>query len=100
MIPIDDFKRVCGNTNTKTTFFGSGKHMVVFPVRGGELINFVGYVWDEERERVKGHAGPWNEYLPVEDALADYEGWSSKGHALLKVPLLTSFSFPSNLHSC
>ncbi|KAI5476069.1 salicylate hydroxylase [Pseudohyphozyma bogoriensis] len=86
MIPVEDFRRACPGVNTKTTFFGTGMHIVVFPVRGGELINFVGYVWDEECKRLVGHSGPWGpDYVPIEEALEDYRLWSPQCLELLKV---------------
>lgn len=85
MIPVDDFRKACPGTSWKTTFFGTGKHMVVFPVRGGQMINFVGYVWDADSLRLVGRGGPWCETdVSVEDAVADYAGWSEQCHRLLR----------------
>jgi len=49
---------------------GPGAHVIHYPLRGGELINFVGIVekddWQVESWAVQGR---------VEDCLADFEGW-------------------------
>jgi hypothetical protein len=57
----------------------------IFPVRGGELVNFVGYTSDEHCKLLKGHSGPWKELRPIEDVLADYEGWSEKCLNIVRV---------------
>ncbi len=49
---------------------GPGAHVIHYPLRGGELINFVGIVekddWQVESWAVQGR---------VEDCLADFKGW-------------------------
>ncbi len=35
-------------------WLGAGKHFLVFPVRGGELINYVGFVTTDEQTRSRG----------------------------------------------
>ncbi|KAL8286492.1 hypothetical protein RQP46_004509 [Phenoliferia psychrophenolica] len=84
MIDAKEFARACPGVGTKTTYFGRGRHIVTFPVRKGELINFVGYVWDEDEKELEGRSGPWSEILPIEKALEDFKGFSDKCLSIIK----------------
>ena len=57
---------------------GPGKHAVVYYLRGGELVNFVGCVtdpnWTDDSWTIKGD---WN------DLRADYEGWNDEILAII-----------------
>lgn len=53
-----------------TNWVGPGAHVITYPVRRGELINFVGVV-----ERGDWTHESWNSRGRVEDCLRDFQGW-------------------------
>ncbi|KUL27829.1 FAD-dependent monooxygenase [Actinoplanes awajinensis] len=53
-----------------TFFLGPGRHLVAYPVRGGELINFVAYVPDPEWTLES-----WSAKCPPAEAAAAFDGW-------------------------
>ncbi|HSX93310.1 MAG TPA: FAD-dependent monooxygenase [Hydrogenophaga sp.] len=53
-----------------TNWVGPGAHVITYPVRRGELINFVGVV-----ERGDWTHESWNSRGRIEDCLKDFEGW-------------------------
>lgn len=57
--------------HTMDVYCGPGAHAVVYYLRGGELVNFVGLVrhpgWNQEG---------WTIKCPWEDLKADFEGWN------------------------
>ncbi len=57
-------------TNTVDIWVGPNRHAVVYPVRGGELVNFVGAVEDENWKE-----DSWTVRQPWEDLRADFVGW-------------------------
>jgi len=57
---------------------GGGKHLLAFPVRGGELINFVGFVAADERKR-ESWSAPGD---PVALA-AEFADWNPQARRLL-----------------
>ncbi|GAA2364292.1 FAD-dependent monooxygenase [Dactylosporangium salmoneum] len=69
LVPID---KVPGGDKFGLTFFlGPNRHLVVYPVRGGELINFVAYVPDPEWTLES-----WSSKCEPADAVAAFEGWN------------------------
>lgn len=50
---------------------GPNGHIILYPVRRGELMNFVGHV-----ERDDWQIESWTEVGTVEECLADFPGWS------------------------
>lgn len=61
----DDARRPVG-----TNWIGVGGHVVTYPLRGGDIYNFVGVV--------EGRDWPiesWNERGTHDECLADFEGW-------------------------
>lgn len=61
-------------------WMGDGKHFLTYPVRSGELINYVGFVPSDERvkESWSAHGDP--------DALrADFAGWDPRVEGLLDI---------------
>jgi len=56
---------------TSCAWFGRGKHAVTYPLRGGELVNFVGVV-----ERPEPFAEGWKERGSVAQLQADFKGWA------------------------
>lgn len=76
LTPVD---KVPGGDRFGLTFFlGPGRHLVAYPVRGGELINFVAYVPDPEWTLES-----WSARCAPEEAVAAFEGWSPTVTALL-----------------
>lgn len=68
LTPVD---KVPGGDRFGLTFFlGPGRHLVAYPVRGGELINFVAYVPDPEWTLES-----WSARCAPEEAVAAFEGW-------------------------
>src|SRR5690606_4998246 len=53
-----------------TNWVGPGAHVITYPVRRGELINFVGVV-----ERGDWTHESWNSQGRIEDCLRDFRGW-------------------------
>lgn len=58
---------------------GDGRHCVTYPLRGGELINFVGLV---ERNEPEGES--WDTVGDRADALSDFAGWAPPVRAILE----------------
>ena len=55
---------------TSCAWFGRGKHAVTYPLRGGELVNVVGVV--EQNEPL---SEGWRERGDPKQAQADFQGW-------------------------
>jgi salicylate hydroxylase len=53
-----------------TNWVGPGAHVITYPVRNGELINFVGIV-----ERAAWQKESWTEQGTVDECRADFNGW-------------------------
>jgi salicylate hydroxylase len=53
-----------------TNWVGPGAHVITYPLRGGQLINFVGIV-----EREAWQKESWTEQGTVEECLGDFTGW-------------------------
>ncbi|MEV8513728.1 FAD-dependent monooxygenase [Dactylosporangium sp. NPDC051484] len=69
VVPVD---KVPGGDEFGLTFFlGPGRHLVAYPVRGGELINFVAYVPDPEWTLESWSAG-----CEPAEAVAAFAGWN------------------------
>ncbi len=60
------------------TWIGPGGHVVHYPLRRGELVNFVSVV-----ERDDWQVESWSVQGSVEECLADYPGWHPDVHALI-----------------
>jgi len=58
-------------STTSCAWFGRGKHAVTYPLRGGELVNFVGVV-----EREKPLAEGWKARGELSQVQADFANWS------------------------
>ena len=54
-----------------TNWVGPGAHVIHYPLRRGELINFVGIV-----ERSDWQVESWNEIGTVDECLNDFKGWN------------------------
>jgi salicylate hydroxylase len=60
-----------GDTFGLTFFLGPNRHLVAYPVRGGELINFVAYVPDPDWALES-----WSARSTPAEAAAAFEGWT------------------------
>jgi salicylate hydroxylase len=62
-----------------TNWVGPGAHVVQYPLRRGELMNFVGAIegnrWDIES---------WSEKGDTQECLEDFKGWHEDIHTLIK----------------
>jgi salicylate hydroxylase len=69
LVPAD---KVPGGDKMGLTFMlGPNRHLVIYPVRGGELINFVAYVPDPEWTLES-----WSAKSEPSEALAAFAGWN------------------------
>jgi salicylate hydroxylase len=62
-----------------TNWIGPGGHCVHYPVKSGELLNFIGI-----RETDQWLAESWTQRGTVEDCLATFEGWHQDVQTLIK----------------
>jgi salicylate hydroxylase len=62
-----------------TNWVGPGAHVVHYPVRRGELLNFVGIV-----ERSDWQVESWTTQGTVEECAADFAGWNEEVHAIIR----------------
>ncbi|WP_076858393.1 FAD-dependent monooxygenase [Bradyrhizobium mercantei] len=62
-----------------TNWVGPGRHVVTYPLRCGELINFVGVV-----ERDAWETESWTARGDRADCAADFAGWHEDVHALIE----------------
>ena len=61
------------------TWIGPGGHVVHYPLRRGELVNYVSVV-----ERSDWRVESWSAQGSVEECLADYPGWHADVQALIR----------------
>jgi salicylate hydroxylase len=59
-------------------WLGAGKHFLVFPVRGGELINYVGFVTTDEATKES-----WSQPGDPADLARAFEGWDPMVGAII-----------------
>ncbi len=62
-----------------TNWIGPGAHVVHYPVRGGELMNFVGAV-----ERSDWRVESWSARGTVAECANDFRGWHEDVHLLIR----------------
>jgi len=62
-----------------TNWVGPGGHVVMYPLRRGEILNFVGIV---ERDDWKGES--WTDAGTREECAADFKGWHSDIHEIIQ----------------
>lgn len=78
VIPVDrldpDIVRQVG-----TNWVGPGRHVIHYPLRGGQLMNFVGIV-----ETDRWVAESWTQRGSHAECHADFEGWHPVIHALIR----------------
>jgi salicylate hydroxylase len=62
-----------------TNWVGPGGHVIHYPLRGGELMNFVGFV-----EREEWVAESWNVQGSIDECLHDFAGWNDDVQSLIR----------------
>jgi salicylate hydroxylase len=62
-----------------TNWVGPGAHVITYPVRRGELLNFVGIV---ERDDWKGES--WTDAGTTGECAADFPGWHADVHEVIR----------------
>lgn len=62
-----------------STWIGPGGHAVNYPLRGGELMNFIGTVHRDDWQ-----IESWNIEGDVEECVRDYAGWHPDVHAMIR----------------
>jgi salicylate hydroxylase len=60
-------------------WMGDGKHFMVFPVRSGQLVNYVGFVPTQDRT-----VESWSAVGDRDELAASFEGWDPRVTALLE----------------
>lgn len=66
-------------TPVGTNWIGPGGHVIHYPLRRGELVNFVGIV-----ERDDWKVESWTAAGTVDECLKDFAGWNEDVHALIR----------------
>jgi len=64
--------------NVGTNWIGPGAHVIHYPLRNGELMNFVGIV-----ERTDWQVESWTERGSVQECLKDFERWHDDVQSLI-----------------
>ena len=67
------------NRPVGTNWVGPGRHVVHYPVHGGERMNFVGIV-----ERGDWRVESWTAKGTTEECAADFAGWHEDVHAMIR----------------
>jgi salicylate hydroxylase len=65
--------------NVGTNWVGPGGHVITYPVRRGELLNFVGIV-----ERESWPVESWTERGTVQECLDCFVGWNAEIHTVIR----------------
>lgn len=65
--------------NLGTNWIGPGAHVIHYPLRNGEMINFVGIV-----ERSDWQVESWTERGDVNECLSDFKGWHEDVQHLIR----------------
>jgi len=65
--------------NVGTNWIGPGAHVIHYPLRNGELMNFVGIV-----ERTDWQVESWTERGSIEECLKDFTHWHDDVQALIQ----------------
>jgi salicylate hydroxylase len=62
-----------------TNWVGPGAHVIHYPLRGGQLMNFVGIV-----ERDDWQVESWTETGTIEECARDFAGWNEDVHEIIR----------------
>jgi len=65
--------------NAGTNWVGPGGHVVHYPVRSGELMNFAGF-----RERDDWRVESWTVQGTIDECADDFRGWHDDIHAIIR----------------
>ncbi|CAD6576317.1 MAG: hypothetical protein CYPHOPRED_005971 [Cyphobasidiales sp. Tagirdzhanova-0007] len=72
------------STKYPQMLIGLDRHILTFPVKGGAMMNLVGFVRDPDRKKINGQTAPWQEERPHEEMLQDFDGFSGPVRKLIK----------------
>ena len=78
--------------NVATNWIGPGRHVIHYPLRRGELMNFVGIV-----ERDDWQVESWTERGTTEELSADFVGWHGDVQAMIQ-EIGTPYKWALKLH--
>lgn len=67
------------NANLGTNWVGPGAHVIHYPLRDGQLVNFVGII-----ERDDWQVESWNERGSVDECLNDFKDWHEDVQSLIR----------------
>src|SRR5947209_5178199 len=67
-----------GPTGAMRNWLGPGKHFLVYPVRAGELINYVGFVPTDEKMKES-----WSAPGDPRALAAEFAGWDPRIEAII-----------------
>ncbi|KAJ3748446.1 hypothetical protein DFH05DRAFT_1520023 [Lentinula detonsa] len=77
---------------TSTIYCGKSKHVVVYPISNGEIVNVVAFFSDSQSGspvilETTGSSSPQNKQVPTDAVVNMYPGWEDEVVDLLKVQL-------------
>jgi salicylate hydroxylase len=78
LVPMDRLPPQISRT-TSTNWLGPGGHVLHYPVRRGELMNFVSFV-----ERSDWQVESWTVEGTTEELANDFRGWHADVHAIIR----------------
>lgn len=93
LIPTSDFLSALGEEKgrlyglTPQMFLGKDRHILTFPIDGGDVINVVAFKTDRSqwpRRAILEESEPWTQKTTQEELLSDFPGWGSDMIKLLK----------------
>ncbi|KAF8921895.1 FAD/NAD-P-binding domain-containing protein [Mucidula mucida] len=67
-----------------TCFVGNGRHIIAFPVKGGEVINVVAFVAKHDIPMSPALPLPWIKSVPEGEILEEFTGWGDDATILLE----------------
>ncbi|KAL0580833.1 hypothetical protein V5O48_001209 [Marasmius crinis-equi] len=86
LVPLEDLVRAGIKTDLSvrpTCFVGKGKHIICFPIKGGQVINFVAFVAQHDIEKGPEVPLPWVQSVPHEELKRQYKEWGPDGQIII-----------------
>ncbi|KAJ7491257.1 FAD/NAD-P-binding domain-containing protein [Mycena latifolia] len=87
LVPLETLKQDGLKTDLSQRvhcFVGIDKHIIVFPIRSGKIINIVAFATDNSVPVGSVEVtGPWVESVPQQELLDKYEGWGPDAMIML-----------------
>ncbi|KAF7327334.1 Salicylate hydroxylase [Mycena kentingensis (nom. inval.)] len=88
LVPLETLQRDGIKTDLSQrlhNFVGIDKHIIVFPIRSGQIINIVAFATDNSVPEGSVEVdGPWVEPVPQQELLDRYAGWGPDVFIMLK----------------